>query len=256
MDLALLAIGLIAAAALLPVLPSVVRATGVLKRNFEGAEVGAAGGALFVAGAAGLWYWQRATDLLTLAVLGFGALGFIDDCYGNARYKGLRGHLTALRRGEVTTGLIKLLGGVVLAGCLAWRLRSDASAFVSAALIALAANLFNLLDLRPLRALKAFWLFGGALAPFVSPTLALMLGLSLPYAVLESRRRVMLGDTGANGLGALVGAAAAFVLPFWAQAPAAALLLAFHLWAEKHSLTRWIEDHPTARAIDGWGWRR
>jgi UDP-N-acetylmuramyl pentapeptide phosphotransferase/UDP-N-acetylglucosamine-1-phosphate transferase len=72
---------------------------------------------------------------------------------------------------------------------------------------------------------------------------------------LEARRRVMLGDTGANALGGALGTAAAMLLPLWTQAAAVMLLLGFHLWAEKHSLSAWIEARPWARQVDGWGWR-
>jgi UDP-N-acetylmuramyl pentapeptide phosphotransferase/UDP-N-acetylglucosamine-1-phosphate transferase len=126
---------------------------------------------------------------------------------------------------------------------------------VSALLIALSANLLNLLDLRPLRTLKGFWLLSAGLLWAADPLLSLLWGLSLPYARLEARRRVMLGDTGANALGGVVGVSAALLLPLWAQAAVVALLLGFHLWAEKHSLSAWIEAHAWARRIDGWGWR-
>jgi UDP-N-acetylmuramyl pentapeptide phosphotransferase/UDP-N-acetylglucosamine-1-phosphate transferase len=74
------------------------------------------------------------------------------------------------------------------------------------------------------------------------------------YAPLERRRRVMLGDTGANLLGAAAGLAA-LSLPPAAVAGVAAVLIAFHAWAERHSLSEWIDRHPLARRLDrlgGW----
>ena len=45
-----------------------------------------------------------------VAGLGAGAFGALDDLAGADSCKGLRGHLAAARRGEVTTGAIKIAG--------------------------------------------------------------------------------------------------------------------------------------------------
>jgi UDP-GlcNAc:undecaprenyl-phosphate GlcNAc-1-phosphate transferase len=241
---------------LLRPLPSLLRRLGFLKINFAGRGICTAGGLPWLLMAVPwLWLSPDPRDLLAgLAVLGFGALGLIDDRWGTAEFKGLRGHLGALRRGRVTTGLLKAAGGGLLALGLGWRMHGLAGALVSAPLIALAANLLNLLDLRPLRALKAFWLGAAALLLAAPLFLAVALGLSLPYHRLEARRVVMLGDTGANALGALLGVAAAGALPLPTQAVLVGALLLFHAWAERHSLTAWIDAHPWARALDRWGW--
>jgi len=237
--------------------PALLRRLGLERANFQGVPICTGGGLLFLLSA--LAWLPLATGsgerAAALAAAGFALLGLIDDRWGTAEFKGLRGHLRALKQGRLTTGLLKAAGGGAIALAVTSQLRPLPEALVSAALVALAANLFNLLDLRPLRALKAFWLLGGALAWSGPLLLAAVLGLSVPYARLEARREVMLGDTGANGLGALLGVSAVLALPFWAQGAALALLLLFHVWAEKHSLSRWIEARPWARAIDGWGWR-
>ena len=45
-----------------------------------------------------------------VAGLGAGAFGALDDLVGDSSRKGLRGHLAAACRGEVTTGAIKIAG--------------------------------------------------------------------------------------------------------------------------------------------------
>lgn len=104
--------------------------------------------------------------ILTLAAVVF---GMTDDVFGNSADKGFRGHVTALLKGRLTTGGLKLLGiGVVSAvyGWVAVGSQPDAAAYsigirlawwvVATFVIALAANLLNLLDLRPGRALKSY----------------------------------------------------------------------------------------------------
>lgn len=246
-------VGLIVGVPLAAALPRVLSRLGLVKPNFRGEPLGTAAGLMFLAGALGwLAYRWPVVEPVALAAVGFGALGFIDDRWGTAEFKGLRGHLRALRSGRVTTGLLKAVGGMLLASALAWWMKAGWPALLAAPLVALCANFMNLLDLRPLRALKVFWVFGGALFVISPPLLGLFLGLSAPYAFLERRRKVMLGDTGSNALGAVLGVSAAG-LPWWGQALMVVLLVAFHLWAEKHSLTAWIESHPVARRIDGWG---
>ena len=89
------------------------------------------------------------------------------------------------------------------------------------------------------------------------------LGLALPevvaplaaYVPVEARCRAMLGDTGANALGAIAGVAAVWALPLATQAGVAAALLALHLFAEWRSITAALAAHPVLDRIDRWGWR-
>jgi UDP-N-acetylmuramyl pentapeptide phosphotransferase/UDP-N-acetylglucosamine-1-phosphate transferase len=150
---------------------------------------------------------------MLLAVIGFGLLGFVDDVAGDAAASGFRGHLGALARGELTTGVVKIAGGGLLAVLLVTIERGSASGIRvvgDAAIIALAANLVNLFDRAPGRALKVAlvaWLpialtartdaVGVALAPVVG-AFAGLLGDDL-------REHLMLGDTGAYAFGAALG---------------------------------------------------
>jgi UDP-N-acetylmuramyl pentapeptide phosphotransferase/UDP-N-acetylglucosamine-1-phosphate transferase len=60
----------------------------------------------------------------------------------------------------------------------------------------------------------------------------------------------MLGDTGSNSLGAILGLAGALYVPFVWQCVIVALLIVFHAWAEKHSLTKTIEENDLLRSVD------
>src|SRR5262249_16934901 len=134
------------------------------------------------------------------------------------------------------------------AGLIAWLVQL----FFHAALMALTANAINLLDLRPLRALKGFALPGlpvflwAAVKDVSTPefaALGALLGAAAVYAPFEARRRTMLGDAGANLLGALLGLAAGRLsLP--AQIAWLAAVIALHVYAERASISAWIEAHP------------
>jgi hypothetical protein len=75
------------------------------------------------------------------------------------------------------------------------------------------------------------------------------------YSPLEARRRAMMGDTGANALGALLGVVTCLVLPLAGQAAIAIALAGINLYAETHSLTALIGAHPFWDRLDRWGWK-
>ena len=101
---------------------------------------------------------------LLAAAAGAAAFGGYDDLAGRGDRRGFRGHLGALRDGELTTGAIKLggIGGTGLLASALLRTRgpaapsgvSAADFVLNAGLVAGGANLLNLFDLRPGRAIK------------------------------------------------------------------------------------------------------
>ncbi len=113
----------------------------------------------------------RGRAALAVAGAGAAALGCYDDLAGSGSSRGFRGHLGALRRGELTTGAVKIAGigatgvaaSVLLGAAGAGRGRdrgrapaalAAADLAINAGLIAGGANLLNLFDLRPGRAIK------------------------------------------------------------------------------------------------------
>jgi hypothetical protein len=123
-------------------------------------------------------------------------------------------------------------------------------------LIAGTANLLNLLDLRPGRAGKAAALaasagLGGPSGGLVAGPLGATLGV-LPVDLGE---RVMLGDCGANAVGALVGLRMAAMPGRPARAALLAGIVALTLASEKVSFTRVIEATPGLRELDRLGRR-
>jgi hypothetical protein len=193
---------------------------------------------------------------IAMAVAGAGAAAFgaVDDLAGSSSRRGLRGHLGALRHGEVTTGAVKLAGiGATGLASAAAAGAGPADLVINAGLIAGGANLLNLFDLRPGRAIKVALASAalieagaqdaaGAVAAPVCAGAALM-----PEDLAE---RAMLGDAGANALGAMLGAAAARALPRTARVALLAGIVALTAASEKVSFTKVIESNPLLRWLD------
>ena len=79
----------------------------MLRRNFAGREVTLAEGPAWVIGAAG-GALVAADPAAALVVAAPGVVGLVDDLVGDTAVKGLAGHLRALRRGRVTSGVLKI----------------------------------------------------------------------------------------------------------------------------------------------------
>ena len=195
-----------------------------------------------------------------------GLVGGYDDLAGarpeQARDKGLAGHLAALKAGRVSAGAVKVagIGAAAAVAALLTRRERGAGALVdivlTTGLVAGAANLLNLLDLRPGRAGKAGALL--AAATLGGPAGGLAAGpLGATVAVLpeDLGERIMLGDCGANALGALLGLRLASIPGRAPRAGLLAAIVALTLASEKVSFTTVIEATPGLRVLDRLGRR-
>jgi UDP-GlcNAc:undecaprenyl-phosphate/decaprenyl-phosphate GlcNAc-1-phosphate transferase len=203
----------------------------------------------------------RRSLAVAVAGLGSGVVGAYDDLYGTTQAKGFRGHLRALRSGELTSGTIKVLGvgcSAVAAAALIQRVQPGCpkpicralDGLLDTALIAATANLTNLFDLRPGRAAKAVILLGAGLFGFgAAPAVGAAAG-SLPT---DLAARSMLGDCGANALGAAVGTAAAQSLPRRFRLLVLGVVVALNAASERVSFTEVIERTPLLHRLDQLG---
>jgi hypothetical protein len=219
-----------------------------------GPVVALAATATAVAGASS----PRLRTAALVAGLGAGALGLYDDIVGarpeQRADKGFRGHLRALAAGRVSAGAVKV-AGIGAAGLVAGALleRRPVRAVVAGGIVAGTANLLNLLDLRPGRAVKAALLLG---APLVGTgVVAGPLGAAAAVLPEDLGERTMLGDSGANALGALLGLGLAARLGPRGRWAALGALVALTAASEKVSFTRVIESTPGLRELDGLGRR-
>jgi UDP-N-acetylmuramyl pentapeptide phosphotransferase/UDP-N-acetylglucosamine-1-phosphate transferase len=253
------------------------RAGELHRTNFQGRTVTLAGGPALALGATvGATVGAPSTAVAAAALTAgaaAGAVGFYDDVVGSRpeqrAAKGFRGHLGALREGRVTSGLVKI-GGVGAAGLAAAILlagdrgvrarrtsgsvRGTVDVLLGAGVIAGTANLVNLLDLRPGRALKAGVLIGAPLALGRGGGVAGgALGAGVGLLPADLGEEIMLGDAGANALGALLGVALAAKTGTKGRAAALAVLAGLTLASERVSFTKVIAETPWLRAADELG---
>lgn len=244
--------------------------------------LGAAGGPVVAAivspqaRAESVWMAHAACFMLTL---GFGLAGLADDLLGGHDHSGFRGHLGAMRRGVVTTGVFKIVvGAIVSLGAVALMTASTRTATarvdlwflaqlaLDSALIAASANLVNLLDRRPGRAIKSFlvgtlgavsWiaLSKGAEQAFrAAASCAGMVGAAVAILPLDLAEQVMLGDTGSNPLGAVLGLLLLHLAP-GARIALLALVAWLTLTSERVSFSQAIDSNRVLRFLDRLGRR-
>jgi UDP-N-acetylmuramyl pentapeptide phosphotransferase/UDP-N-acetylglucosamine-1-phosphate transferase len=201
-------------------------------------------------------------SLVLFAVFGFGLLGLIDDLLGDGTTRGFKGHITALLHGRITTGFLKLFGGAGVAVVLVATpgFATGRRLLVDAVLIALAANLGNLLDRAPGRTIKAaliayiplaIVLGDGAVAVAIAPAMGAAFGLLGD----DLRERLMLGDAGANVIGAVLGLGVVLGRGGVTRTTALVLLIMANVAAELVSFSSIIDRVPPLRWLDRLGRR-
>jgi len=285
-----LILALVGAVVLAPVLLRALGDGGHTRPNYRGRELAFPFGVLTLAAALlaliPLLLAQRLAstqllpgELLPIAVYALGVLGLglLDDTLGQGSHgggadsgggdhataqrpqRGWRGHGAATLRGELSTGALKAAGSLGLALlAMSYLGLSNGRWLLAAAVLVLATNVFNLLDLRPGRATKAFVLLGAGLAigsADLHPLweLGLFAAPALVAGVYDLRERVMLGDTGANLLGALAGLWLVLTLSGTGQIVALVLLAGITLYGELRSISALIERTPGLRQLDSLG---
>ncbi len=234
------------------------------RKNFKGKTIPAGFGFLLVLVAVPLYGLLLVLHVgghiwaFLFAVLGFGAVGLIDDIYGTREAGGFRGHIGLLKKGKVSTGLLKAVVGGMLGLILGFVAAGfdPVQGFLNGFLISLCANTLNLLDLRPGRAVSCFWV--GILALFFARTGRLsewqsLLPILTPAVLLtvqDRSARVMLGDAGSNALGAVLGLALVYEIGFPMKVAVLLVMVIVHLYAEKYSISKLIESNRILRYVD------
>ncbi|HEY3373878.1 MAG TPA: hypothetical protein VGK02_02300 [Candidatus Aquicultor sp.] len=267
---------------LLKPLKEMLRGAGAVKTNFRGVEVVNMLGLLIIVSWLFLMVIAVFASLLasqfgivvpdgfiigpefavmtSLLIIGAGFFGLIDDAFGNRESSGFKGHIGALVKGKLTTGGLKAIGipatAVVVSSLLSGGI---VNILGNAILISLFVNALNLLDLRPGRALKAYiplqlliLFVGGSSLGTIS---AAMIGVALVLIAADLREEIMLGDTGSNILGAMIGFCAAAAFDWNVKLPLIVVLVLLQLLTEKYSISAIVERVGFLRALDNIGRR-
>ena len=264
-------LGLITAALIAPRILRTLEADGFTRENFRGRRIAFPFGFTIVAAAvmalvplalldevAGVDVYPDALEAVALYAFGMAFLGLVDDLL-TGESRGWRGHGAALMRGGFPTGALKAVGALGLALlALSGQGLDDGAYIVGALLIVLCTNLFNLLDLRPGRSWKGFLALGAGvtLATLdVEPLAAvgLFAGAIVVVGLYDVRERAMLGDTGANLIGAVAGLWLVLALSLPAQLVALGVILAITVYGEFRSISAFIERTPGLRQLDALG---
>lgn len=258
-----------------PVIIRILTELGRWDTNYRGDEIPTSTGVLFlpvlVFAEAGLYLvWPHVFEpgampfKLNMAfialVIGLALLGLLDDVYGGAQARGFGGHIKALLKGTVTTGIIKALGGGLLALAVSWWIGGAISwkIILDGLIIALSINVFNLLDLRPGRSLKVFLIVTIALlvATFTNDVwvfAVIVLGPALILFKYDLKAQVMLGDAGSNVLGGVIGFIIVAALGLTPKIVVAVILVALNIISEKWSFSKIIESIAPLRWFDQLG---
>lgn len=196
-------------------------------------------------------------------LVGIAFLGLLDDSLGLGSSpetpRGWRGHASAVLRGQLSTGAVKAVGALALAAYVVTGTGNEWLGYLAdIALLILVTNVFNLLDLRGGRVEKtlvllvvAFCLVGWTLAPI--ELLGVFIGPFVVGAWFTLSERAMLGDTGSNLAGAVVGVMLLTELGETGRLVALVIVLAITAYGEFRSISKLIERLPPLRFIDSVG---
>lgn len=252
-----------------PFLLEMLTQSCLIRINYCGQPIPVALGLLFLfstlfcvgLGTVGAVYSSQDALLFLFLLLLLALVGLIDDFLGSRSASGFVGHFYQLfYRKKLTTGALKALLGGACAFWVSFLLNRFISInfFLDGLLLALTINLFNLLDLRPGRAIKFFLLnilvlFLAIKASTKMLMLASFAGSVLAYFPLDLQAKGMMGDTGSNLLGGAVGLFWLWYLPSVYKVVLLILLLFFHFYTEKHSLTKTIAKIAWLKYLDDLG---
>ncbi|MFN7148963.1 MAG: hypothetical protein ACK4V6_05740 [Microthrixaceae bacterium] len=202
----------------------------------------------------------EALGLTATATLGFGLLGLLDDLAVDEHESGYRGHVRALLRGRLTAGSLKMVAGPTIAILVVFPVATDSTVrlLLDGALVALAANLANLFDRAPGRVTKVSLIVAAVILVASAGAgstmgVAVLAGGAAALLVPDLRERLMLGDAGANPLGATLGLATVLTFSPAARTWVLVVLVLLNLISERVSFSSVIARVAPLRMLDHLG---
>lgn len=254
-----------------------LKKAGMVRKNYRGQRVPTAGGILLFVTL--VLTWSVVTFLMVFLDVFTGSiremmmflagsiaivfLGWQDDGAYDTLCKGFRGHVRILfHEKRMTSGMLKALGGFGTAIIICIPISySMFETVINILLLGLTTNLINLFDLRPARAIKVFWLIVIPVfifSPYGDSYFAWIWFLPLVSATLwfffrDAKSEIMLGDTGSNFLGYIIGFEMVLILSLPPKITIVFLLILIHFAAERISFSQVIQSKPWLRWVDRLG---
>lgn len=253
---------------ILPILLSFLKRVGYTRKNFSGKLIPVSSGILIplVFLIEYLIFKNLSNQYRVLpfliAIIGMSFLGLLDDLFGDRSIGGFKGHFGELKKGHITTGVLKALGGGVLSLFIVRFFENNIIInFLDALLLVLFINMFNLLDTRPGRTLKVFLFFSFIIFIMIFNTesivlinlTALFIGIALALIKTDLSGRSMMGDVGSNSLGAIIGLSFVIIFGIIPKIIFLILLILIHLFTEKYSITEAISKVKILDYLDKLG---
>ncbi len=250
----------------IPLVEKLFIGSGFLKENYRGDLIPCSMGIIFTINTLFislflLKFQPKSTYvellMIVIGIITMGFIGLIDDFIGDSDVKGFKGHIKMLFSMKLTTGGLKAVVGGVISILISLIVSMDLVNFlINIIIISLFTNLINLLDLRPGRALKSFLIISLPIVFFIEDmyqtVLLSFMAAALAYLPYDIKGRSMLGDTGANSLGILLGIiATSFSLKI--RIAVVIFLILSNLYSEKYSISRLISGNKILSFIDELG---
>ncbi|MFP4660880.1 MAG: UDP-N-acetylmuramyl pentapeptide phosphotransferase [Halanaerobiales bacterium] len=239
----------------------------LLKKNYKGQSVPVVGGVVLIVFSMLFYYIlylinfieRGLLEIYLFIVIIIGLMGLLDDIKGSKESQGLSGHLKSLMKGYLTTGILKIIITLVLSILVSVQI-SNYNIYIhiiNAAVITLMTNFLNLLDLRPGRSMKFFLIVSFLLILLKKNSIVYflpLLAVFVFYFPFELKGRIMLGDSGANLLGAVLGFNTIIIIDSLFYKLVIMLFLLFmNIISEKISFSSVISRNRTLRWIDQFG---
>lgn len=182
-------------------------------------------------------------------------MGLFDDFWGKDEAKGFYGHFTLLRRGKVSTGILKVLGCTFASFLfiIGMGVRKPILILLYFFTFLLGINGFNLLDKRPGRCLKGLAIFSSPLWICFNYQARILFSLVLATGTFDLKEKGMLGDTGANYLGSIFVSSLFFANNLALTIFFFLLFFSLNIIGEFSSLSQVIKKNYFLEKLDLWG---
>lgn len=200
------------------------------------------------------YYYHKEIAAICVGILSAAFGGIVDDTSKDP-VKGISGHITALFEGKLTAGMLKALLGLISSYLICLILGFEKyNLILNIFIFSLCQNFINLLDTRPLRAIKSYMLFllpELLYIPYIYLCLNLGIFLMLPFYIsYERNEQCMMGDTGSNVLGIILGLSVISSCPLSFRLAWLIFLCIVQLYAGKKSINKLIESSRILKYLD------